>query len=139
MVSEEKLDVYCCARGVFCCCCFLQQIWAVCGVRHNFQIYMQNKRTILCQSEHAKIPPHPKHNHIKNIFLFMESPYKYMDLRAGSTRKLICLTYPVTSPQRIGAPPRRDRGCQNTCLDVRLAYVCRSSVSRAIATGALEA
>ena len=43
MISEERLDVHCSARGVFCCCCFLQQRGAVCGVRHNFQSYMQNK------------------------------------------------------------------------------------------------
>ena len=129
MVSKERLDVYCCGRGVFCCCCcFLQQTGAVCGVWHNFQNYMHNKITILCQSEHAKIPPHAKHTHIKKHFLYIETPY--IDLRAGSTRKLICLTYPVSSPQRIGAPPRRDRGCQNTCLDVPLAYVSRSSLSR---------
>ena len=46
------------------------------------------------------------------------------------TRKLICLTCPVSSPQSSRAPPRRDRGCQNTCLNVPLAYVCRSALSR---------
>ena len=38
------------------------------GVRHNLENFMQNKTTILCQSEHAKIPPHPKHTHIKKQF-----------------------------------------------------------------------
>ena len=97
-------------------------------MRHNFQNYMRNKITILCQSEHAKIPPHPKHTHIKKQFLFMETPY--MDLRAGSTRKVVCLTCPVSSRQSIRAPPRRDRGCQNTCIDVPLAYICRGALSR---------
>ena len=53
-----------------------------------------------------------------------------LDLRAGSTRKFMCLTYPVNSQQRIGAPPRRDQGCQNTFLDVPLASACRSALSR---------
>ena len=46
---------------------------AVCGVRQNFQKFMQwsgSKRTILCQSEHERIPPHPKHTHIKKQFFF---------------------------------------------------------------------
>ena len=29
----RRLDVYCCARGVFCCCCVLQQLAAVCGIK----------------------------------------------------------------------------------------------------------
>ena len=37
---------------------------------------------------------------------------------------------PRISPQNKFAPPRWDRGCQNTCLDVSLAYVCRSDLSR---------
>ena len=53
-----------------------------------------------------------------------------MGLRDGSTRKLTCLTWSVSSPQSSRAPPRRDRGCQNTCLDVPLAYVYRSVLSR---------
>ena len=123
MVSEEILDVYCCARGVFCCCCFLQQRGAVCGVRHNFQNSMQNKITIWCQSEHAKSRRIQNTPTSKSFFFYLWKLLMY-GLRAGSARKLICLTYPVSSPQRIGAPPRRDGGCQNTCLDVALAYVC---------------
>ena len=72
--------------------------------------------------------PDASDTHIKTQLLFMKTPY--MDLRAGSTRMLICLTYPVSSPQRSAAPPRRDRGCQNTRLDVPLAYVYGSALSR---------
>ena len=80
----RKLDVHCCAQGVFCCCCFLQQTAerhraTVYGVRHNFPNFMQwsgNARTILCQSEHETIPPHPKHTHInKQICISGNSLY----------------------------------------------------------------
>ena len=129
MVSEEKLDVYCCARGVPCCCCFLQQRGAGWGVRHNFRNYTQNKITILCQSEYPKSRHIPNTPTSKTHFWYnMETPY--MDRRAGSTRKLICLTYPVSSPQRSGALLRRDRRSQNTCLEAPLPYVCRSALSR---------
>ena len=37
---------------------------------------------------------------------------------------------PRISPQNKFAPPRWDRGCQNTCLDVSLAYFYRSVLSR---------
>ena len=34
------------------------------------------------------------------------------------------------NPQSTHAPPRRDRGGQNTCLDIPFAGVCRSVLSR---------
>ena len=40
------------------------------------------------------------------------------------TARLCC------NPQSTHAPPRRDRGGQNTCLDIPLAVVCRSSLAR---------
>ena len=43
---------------------------------------------------------------------------------------VISLACPVCNPQSTHAPPRRDRGCQNTCLYIPLAYVCRSVLSR---------
>ena len=68
-----------------------QQRLAECGVRHNFQNYMQygaeTKERFLCQSKQEIIPPHPTHTHIKKHlpgYLFMETPY--MDLRAGPQR-----------------------------------------------------
>ena len=108
-----------------------QQRAAVCGVRHNFRNFMQwsgNKRTILCQSEHERIPPHPKHTHIKKHFKKMETPC--MDLRAGSTRKVIRRTWRWCNPQSTHAPPCRDRRGQKTCLCIPHAYVCRSPLSR---------
>ena len=67
----------------------------------------------------------------------METPY--MDLRAGPTRKVIHRTSRLCNPQNIQAPPRQDRGCQNTCLYIPLAYVRGSILSRALANGALGA
>ena len=67
------------------------------------------------------------HPHQKSFFLSMETPY--MDLRAGPTRKVIRRTSRLCNPQNTHAPPRRDRGCQNTCLYIPLAYVLRSVLS----------
>ena len=58
----------------------------------------------------------------------METPY--MDLRAGPTRKVIRRISRLCNPQNTHAPPRRDRGYQNTCLYIPLGYVCRSVLSR---------
>ena len=134
MVSEDSMCTA--AREVSCAAAARA---AVCGVRHNFQNFMQwsgNKRTILCQSEHDRILPHPKHTHTKKHFLFTETPC--MDLRAGPTRKVIRRTWRLCSLQSTHAPPRRDRQGQSTCLCIPHAYVYWSPVSRAMATGALE-
>ena len=40
--------------------------------------------------------------------------------------------------QRSHAPPNRDRGGQNTCLDIPVAGVCQSAVSRAMAAGGVR-
>ena len=126
MVSEDSTCTA--AREVSCAAAARA---AVCGVRHNSQNVMRwsgNKRTILCQSEHERIPPHPKHTRIKNNLLFMEIPC--VDLRAGSTRKVIRRTWRLCNPQSTYAPPRRDRRGQNTCLCIPHAYVYWSLLSR---------
>ena len=64
----------------------------------------------------------------KSIFFVTETPY--MDLRAGPIRKVIRRTSRLCNPQNSHAPHRWDRGCQNTCLYIPLAYVCRSVLSR---------
>ena len=53
-----------------------------------------------------------------------------MDLPAAITLKAICPTWRCRNPQSSHAPPRRDRGGQNTCLDIPLAGVCRCALSR---------
>ena len=50
---------------------------AACGVQHNVQtdIHLSGKKmAILCQSEHQKIAPHPKHPRLKNIFFSSRNP-----------------------------------------------------------------
>ena len=61
-------------------------------------------------------------------FSFMETPY--MDLRAGSTRKVIRRACRLCNPQSIHAPSRRDRRGQNKCLCIPHAYACWSPLSR---------
>ena len=90
MVSE---DLTCtAAREVYCAAADARA--AVCGVRHNFQKFMQwsrNKITILCQSEHERIPPHPKHTHIKkHLFIYGNFPY---GPASWTTRKVIRRTW----------------------------------------------
>ena len=138
MVSEERLHVYCRTRGVFCCCCFLQQRGAVCGVRHNFQNYMRNKITILCQSEHSKIPPHPKHTHIKKQ-IFVDGNSLYAPASWKHTKAdMSYIPSQQPSENRRTSPPR-SRVPEH--MPRRPSCVCQPefSVSRAIATGALEA
>ena len=92
-----------------------------CGVRHNFQTDIQwsgNKITILWQSEHQKIPPHPKHPRLKKHFFCSRNP---MFLPAATINtKCDISDMPSMQPQKNYAPPRRDRGCQSTCLYIHL-------------------
>ena len=125
MVSEYSTCTvqYCCARRVFCCCCFWEQrVAPVCGVRHNFQNYMQygaETKERFCANQNTKESCHIQNTPTsKKIFSFMETPY--MDLRAGPTRKVIRPTSRLCNPQNTHAPPRRDRGCQSTCFDILL-------------------
>ena len=111
--------------------CSRQLRAAVCGVRHNFQNHMQygaetTERFCVNQNtkESRRIQNTPTS---KSILLFMKTTY--MDLRAGPTRKVIRRTSRLCNPRNTHAPPRRDRGCQNTCLYIPVAYVCRSVLS----------
>ena len=108
---------------------------AVCGITFKFTCKTKER---FCANQNTQKSRRIQNTPTsKSIFLKMETPY--MDLRAGSTRKLICLTYPVSSPQRSGAPTRRDRVSEH--MPRRSSCVClpECSVSRAMATGALEA
>ena len=109
-----------------------QQRSGVCGVRHNFQNYMQygaETKEPFCANQNTKESRRIQHTPTsESNFLFMEIPY--MDLRAGPTRKVIRRISRLCNTQNTHAPPRRDRGCQNTCLYFPLASVCRSVSSR---------
>ena len=101
-------------------------------MRHNFQNYMQygaETKEPFCANQNTKESRRIQHTPTsESNFLFMEIPY--MDLRAGPTRKVIRWTSRLCNPQNTHAPPRRDRGCQNTCLYIPLAYVRGSVLSR---------
>ena len=82
--------------------CGSQQRAAVCGVRQNFQNYMQygaETKEPFCANENTKtsrsIQSTPSTS--RRIFSFVETPC--MDLRAGPTRKVICLLYTSPSPR----------------------------------------
>ena len=110
-----------------------QRVAPVCAVRHNFQNYMQygaETKEPFCANENTKtsrsIQSTPSTS--RRIFSFVETPC--MDLRAGPTRKVIRRRWRLFNPQSTHAPPRRDRGLQNTCLYIPLAYVYQSGLSR---------
>ena len=71
------------------------------GVRHNLENFMQNKTTILCQSEHAKTPPHPKHTHVKEQFflngnsLYGPASWKHTNGDMSDTVSYTHLTLPT--------------------------------------------
>ena len=96
---------------------------------------MQNK-TILCQLEHAKIPPHPEHTHIRNQCLFMEAAYT--NLLAGRQDDMSDMPSQQPTEQPRTSPPGSSVAQH---MPRRLSCVClpECSVSRAMATGALEA
>ena len=128
----RRLGVHCCARGVFCLLLLVaaDSRERRCAVCMTFKItWSGNKRTILCQSKHERMPPHPKHTHIKKrLFIYGNSLYGPANWThtKGDTSDM-AIVQPTESTH---APPRRDRGGQNTCLDIPLAGVCRSAWSR---------
>ena len=114
---------------------------AACGVRHNFQTdihFSGNKITILCQSEHRKIPPHPKDPRLKKHFFSSRNPM-YLVAAAiktnGYTSDMPSMQpteHPRTSPPGL-------TGSEHMPLYPSRVRLPESSVSRANATGALEA
>ena len=75
-----------------------------------------------------EIPPHPKHIRLK--MRFFSSGNSLWTFKAATREEAICSTCRVRNPQSSHAPPRRDHGGQNTCLDIHLVGVCRSVLSR---------
>ena len=111
---------------------------AVCGITFKITCNMERKQKNDFVPIRTRDNPAASNTHTSNrIFFKMETPY--MDLRAGPTRKVIRRTSRLCKPQNTHAPPPRDRGCQNTCIYIPLAYICGSVLSRALANGALRA
>ena len=75
-----------------------------------------------------EIPQHPKHARLKMFFLVLQSSYEHSSL--AHHVKAICPTCRLWNAQGSHAPPRQDRVVQNTCLNILLAGVCRSVLSR---------
>ena len=74
-------------------------------------------------------PARPKTHPLENDLFFL------LKTLPGHSRlqphfKAIRPTCRVCNPQSSHAPSRRDRGGQNTCIDMPLAGVCRSALSR---------
>ena len=98
-----------------------------------FQNYMQgsgNKITILCQSEHPKIPPHAAQTTppLEKAF-FSSQNHIYLPAAVINTKGGMS-DMPIVQATDQRAPPRRERGGQNRCLETPLAGVCRSTLSR---------
>ena len=74
------------------------------------------------------ISPHPKHTRFK--MHFFSSGNSLWICKLQEHQKAIFTTWLVYNPQSSHAPPRRDRGGQNACVDMPLAGVCRSALSR---------
>ena len=108
--QKTRRALYCCARGVFCCCCFWQQTAKIGGVRcaaslsKLHAIGSGNKITFLCQSEHEIIPPHPTHTHIKKHFFIygnsLYGPASWTHTKGGTSDIAIVqpAEHPRTSP-----------------------------------------
>ena len=114
---------------------------AACGVRRNFQtdIHMNgNKITILCQSEHQKIPPHPKHPRLKKHFFSSRNPMYLLAATINTNGDISGMPsmqptqHPRTSPPGLRVSEHMPRRPSCVCLP-------EFSFSRANATGALEA
>ena len=116
-----------------------EQIAAACGVRHNVQNGIKwSGNKITCQSEHQKIPPHPKKTRLKKIFFSSRNPM-YLVAAAinknGDTSAMPSMQpteHPRTSPPGL-------TGSEHMPLYPSRVRLPESSVSRANATGALEA
>ena len=114
---------------------------AACGVRHNFQTdihFSGNKITILCQSEHRKIPPHPKDPRLKKHFFSSRNPM-YLLADMINAEGGISGTPSMQPTEQICTSPRGLRVSEHVPLYPSCVRQPECSFSQANATGALEA
>ena len=136
MVSEDSTCAA--AREVSCAAAARA---AVCGVWHNSQNFMQwsgNIRTILCQSEHRKIPPHPKDPRLKKHFFSSRNPM-YLLADTINAEGGISGTPSMQPTEQICTSPRGFRVSEHVPLYPSCVRQPECSFSQANATGALEA
>ena len=110
-----------------------EQRAAACGVRHNVQTDIQwsgNKMMILCQSEHQKIPMHPKHPRLKKKIFSSRNPLYLLAASINTRRCDISGMLSMHPTERPRTSPPGSTGGHNTCLCIPHAYVCRSPLSR---------
>ena len=118
-----------------------EQKAAACGVRHNVQTDTQwsgNKITILCQSEHQKIPPHPKHSRLKKHFFSSRNPM-YLLAATINTNGDISGMPSMQPTEHPRTPPPGSTGSEHVPLYPSCVRLPKCSFSRANATGAPEA
>ena len=118
-----------------------EQRAAACGVRHNFQTDIKwsgNKITFLCQSEHQKITPHPEHPRLKNHLFSSRNPM-YLLAATINTKGDICGMPSMQPTEHLRTSPPGSTGSEHMPLYPSCIRLPESSVSRANATGALEA
>ena len=118
-----------------------EQRAAACGVRHNVQTGIKwsgNKITISCQSEHQKIPPHPKHPRLKKHFFSSRNPM-YLLADTINAEGGISGTPSMQPTEQICTSPRGFRVSEHVPLYPSCVRQPECSFSQANATGALEA
>ena len=113
---------------------------SACGVRHNFQtgIHLSGNKTILCQSEHQKIPPHPKHPRLKKHFFSSRNPM-YLLAAAINTKGDISGMPSMQPTEHPRTSLTGSRVSEHMPLYPSCVHLPEWAVSQAIATGALEA
>ena len=118
-----------------------EQRATACGARRNVQTGIKwsgNKITISCQSEHQKIPPHPKHPRLKKHLFSSRNPM-YL-LAATINIKGDTSDMPSMQPtQHPRTSPPGSTGAEHMPLYPSCVHLPESYVSRANANGALEA
>ena len=112
---------------------------SVCGITFKITSNMERKqKNDLGQSEHERIPPHPKHTHIKkHLFIYGNSlygPASWIHTK-GDTSDMPSMQ-PTEHPR---TSPPGSTGSEHMRLYPSCVCLPQCSFSRANATGALEA
>ena len=109
-------------------------------MRHTFQTDIQwsgSKIRILCQSEHQKIPLHPKHPRLKKHFF---SPRNLMFLPAATINTKYTSDMAIVQPtEHPRTSPPGSRVSEHMPLYPFCVHLPEWAVSQSIATGTLEA
>ena len=127
------------ADCAFCCRYQRESGGARCAAQlSKFHAIERKQKNDLCQSEPERIPPHPKHTHIKKqVFIYVNSlygPASWIHTKGDTSE--------MPSTQRTEHPrtsPPGSNGSEHMPLYPSCVRLLESSASRAMATCALEA